>query len=159
MNQFFYKKLDRAGKPELGKDGNIKEDCVNPIRVDSGHWVNDDIFVLVLNDGREESKEIEVPSLKGSKTKTTIKRERGWYTTQIPLDKEDAQRWREATEMFSGNDWTDLDNEEEEVIEMSPQRVEEIKNMANNARAKSSIEGSYVREMYPQTPGETVKTE
>lgn len=70
-------------------------DCFNIDKVVRGHWTSADEFTIMLDDGHEQADDVQKPIFKGGKmTGVETKRERAWYMSQIPLNKEDAERFR-----------------------------------------------------------------
>jgi hypothetical protein len=106
MTDLFYyrREITRKIKVEDAIDGNsekeVKEtywDCFNVNKVVRGHWTKEDEFTVYLDDGHEQAEDIEKPKLnsKGQVTGVEVRRERGWYMSQVIIDKEDAERLRE----------------------------------------------------------------
>lgn len=74
-------------------------DSFNPFRVVRGWWATPEIFCVSLDDGHEETREVsKVVDKNGKRAPITQK---GWYVTQIEMCKEDADRLRKATELYS----------------------------------------------------------
>jgi hypothetical protein len=97
MIQFFYK---RKEKDEKSGEEKTYIDSFNPEYAVRGFWASDEVFIVLLADGHEEAKE-EPKALRNAKGEVKsweVKRERNWYVSQISLDKEDAQRFKEITE-------------------------------------------------------------
>lgn len=92
---FYYKrKVSVGAKDEEGKDITKVievEDCFNLANAIRGHWASSELFLVMLNDGHEESKVV------GTKGLEKI-RERNWYISQIELYGDDIARFRKATE-------------------------------------------------------------
>jgi|ERR1044072_1665075 hypothetical protein len=84
------------GEPKYTVVTNYVEDCFNVNKVIRGHWVSKDTFTVMLDDGHEQADEVEKPKLNAKRqvVGVEVKRERGWYMSQINLDKEDAERLR-----------------------------------------------------------------
>jgi hypothetical protein len=75
-------------------------DCFNIDKVIRGHWAAPDQFIVLLDDGHEQADDVQKPKFnaKGQITGVEMKRERAWYVSQVPLVKEDVERFREVTE-------------------------------------------------------------
>lgn len=73
-------------------------DFFNVDKVIRGHWTGKDEFTVLLDDGHEQAEDAQKPVWKNGKvTGVEVKRERAWYVSQIPLGKEDAERFRQET--------------------------------------------------------------
>jgi hypothetical protein len=103
-NLFFYRRnYKRKEKVENPAEGEPTEkevtetywDCFNVDKVVRGHWTNVDEFTVYLDDGHEQADDVQKPKLnaKGQVVGIELKRERAWYMSQVPLNKEDAERF------------------------------------------------------------------
>lgn len=92
------------GEPKQKVVTSFVLDCFNVNKVIRGHWVSKDTFTVMLDDGHEQSDDVEKPKYNSKKqvVGVEVKRERGWYMSQINLDREDAERFKECVEMWSG---------------------------------------------------------
>lgn len=89
------------GEPKFKVVTSFVEDCFNVNKVIRGHWVSENTFTVMLDDGHEQADDVEKPKLNAKKqvVGVEVKRERGWYMSQINLDKEDAERFKRITEL------------------------------------------------------------
>lgn len=117
MGMFFYKRTIKGKKGKEGEEDTPDEvvnDCINPEFVIMGVW-HEGKFVLLCNDGREQAQDMQKPKFKGAKQiGWELKRERNWVNSEIPLDREDARRWRRIQEI---RDWEE--GLEEPIREMA----------------------------------------
>ena len=76
-------------------------DCFNVNKVIRGHWTSENEFTVMLDDGHEQADDIEKPKFNAKRqvVGVEIKRERGWYMSQIVLDRHDADRLRTSSEL------------------------------------------------------------
>lgn len=74
-------------------------------------------FVVMLTDGHEAADDVRVPKMnkKGEVDGIEIKRQRDWYVSEIPLLKEDMERFKRISEIY-----------EEQVPQPSPQPDEPL---------------------------------
>lgn len=110
-NLFWYRKfvkIEKKMEPD-GKAGfrevepereEVVWECFNLDCVVRGIWHTDNLFMVLLNDGHEQSQDAKVPILdKNGKVKgVEVKRVRDWFYSQIELNREDALRfWDESS--------------------------------------------------------------
>lgn len=117
---WYQREIKERVKSEPSEDGTTppdKEviekvwDCFNVSKVIRAHWTSKNEFTVLLDDGHEQAEDMQKPVWKNGKvTGVEIKRERAWYVSQIPLGKEDAERFRAQT------DWNYLGGEKEKVV-------------------------------------------
>jgi hypothetical protein len=112
-NIFWYQRPIKKRVPGVpGEDGTtppdtevieIFWDCFNIDKVIRGHWSSPDQFVVMLDDGHEQADDVEKPKLNAKRqiVGVDIKRERAWFVSQIPLIKEDVERFRLVSEKIS----------------------------------------------------------
>lgn len=108
---FYYKREVKKRVPGVpAEDGTISPDsyvseiywdCFNVDKVIRGHWTSEDQFTVMLDDGHEQAEDVQKPKYnpKGQIVGVEVKRERGWYMSQIVLDKEDAERFKRIVEL------------------------------------------------------------
>lgn len=113
MGLFFYRReVRRKAKDEPlleGEDPKLKEvvetywDCFNIDKVIRGHWTGEDEFTILLDDGHEQADDAQKPKFDkhGKVVGVEVKRERAWYMSQIPLNKEDAARFKEVSDIVN----------------------------------------------------------
>lgn len=108
-NIFWYQRVvTRKEKVENPAEGEPSEkevtetlwDCFNIDKVIRGHWTAPDQFVIMLDDGHEQADDVQKPKFnaKHQVVGVEMKRERAWFVSQIPLIKEDVERFRKLTE-------------------------------------------------------------
>lgn len=108
-NIFFYQReVTRKVKVAEPKEGEPTEqdvtetywDCFNLNKVIRGHWTSPDSFTILLDDGHEQTDAVDNPIFgKGGKLVRVDKvKQRDWYMSQIPLNKQDALRYRATVE-------------------------------------------------------------
>lgn len=114
-NLFWYQRfITRKVKVDSPAEGEPTEkevidvywDCFNVNKVVRGHWTKEDEFTVYLDDGHEQADDVQKPkyNTKGQVTGVELKRERGWYMSQVPMCKEDAERFMVTTEIrVNGN--------------------------------------------------------
>ncbi len=86
--QFYYKRK--------GENDKVFTDSFNVEFVTRTVELEDGGRVVLLNDGHEESREVPDIDLRNNKMKG-YKRERNWYVSEIPLDKEDSEKFIQLT--------------------------------------------------------------
>jgi len=108
-NIFFYQReVTRKVKVEDPKEGEPTEkdvtetywDCFNLNKVIRGHWTSPDTFTILMDDGHEQTDSVDNPVFgkSGKLVKIDKVRQRDWYMSQIPLNKQDALRYRATVE-------------------------------------------------------------
>lgn len=109
-NIFWYQRvITRKEKVENPVKGEAPEkevieiywDCFNIDKVIRGHWSSPEQFVVMLDDGHEQADDVQKPKFnaKGQVTGVEMRRERAWFVSQVPLVKEDVERFRKVTEL------------------------------------------------------------
>lgn len=107
---FYYK---RTFKTRTGEDKTV-EDCFNVDTVIRGVQMNDDEFVVLLNDGHETSVEVHPEIVRdGKKVKDAVK-QRQWIMSEIYLNNEDAARFRKLLEI--GNWSNSLPDQQQDSV-------------------------------------------
>lgn len=104
QNQFFYKKLFKAPKAAEGEQqlpDITKYDSFSLDKVIRSVWVNPDAYLVLLDDGHEDSRVEQVPKfLKGKVVGVEqIKSPKQYLQSEVYLDAEDAERFRWASEV------------------------------------------------------------
>lgn len=94
---FWYKRQVKVKAKEEGEEE--KEilvqvwDCLNINCIVRGHWVNENTFSVLMNDGHEQADDVEKAIMKhGKVTGKEVRRERAWFVSQIEIGAEDALR-------------------------------------------------------------------
>lgn len=92
--------VNADGTPHMEEVIQTVWDCFNLNCVIRGHWVSEDTFAILLNDGHEQAEDVSKPVFKNGKVvNVELKRERSWVMSQIELKKEDAERLRKVTDI------------------------------------------------------------
>lgn len=102
-NLFFYQReVSKKVKVEDPKEGEPTEkevvetywDCFNINKVVRGHWTSENEFTILLDDGHEQADFQEKPIFdnKGKLRRIDRVKERAWFASQIPLNREDGER-------------------------------------------------------------------
>lgn len=99
MSQFFYKKDLGDKKEEITKP---YFDCFSIDCVVRGFWVNEETFVVILNDGHEATNIIK-PAVRNKEGKVVGEpiKERQYMLSEILLDYADAMRFKKLFEITS----------------------------------------------------------
>lgn len=101
MSLFWYKRKVKGKVKEKDAEGKEVEvekttifwDTLNTDFIIRGLWHNEKVFMVLLNDGHEQAEDRQKPLFKNGKPAGyEVKRERGWFYSQIELDVEDAKR-------------------------------------------------------------------
>lgn len=101
-------KPENAAEDWVSQENEVVEiywDCFNVNKVVRGHWTREDEFTVFMDDGHEQADDVQKPKFnpKGQVVGVETKRERAWYMSQIVLKKEDAERFRKASEIWYGD--------------------------------------------------------
>ena len=111
-NLFFYQReVTRKVKVEDAIEGTSEKevtetywDCFNISKVIRGHWTGQNEFTILLDDGHEQADFNEKPIFdnKGKLRRIDRVKERGWFASQITLNREDAERLMAITAKGQG---------------------------------------------------------